>query len=258
MQTSHRGSLILTLCAAVIVLAACANGNVRIKDMTASEVSRLVVDNQTTLHALIERLGEPGAAVTDADGVQTFEFYWVKSSPSPLVVIPFNFVPEYPTTKKSLRVWVNKEGVVTRHELSGVYYIYRRPWIGTDSAHSFRVLTPEELDDLVDPTDTAQTEQKSSPDADGLDKVNPAKENPENLAAEPENSVAFEVQDSAGEAEAKPTPQSDGKPQGQPLQFAHAANGVDPGVSSPAGDASGNVFPGAAPHAETAPTLRIQ
>ena len=155
----HNLRLLGALCAAVCVLAGCASGNLRLKNMTASEVSRLIVDNQTPLFEIVSRLGEPNKSVVDSNGEQTFEFYWVKSSPSPMVVVPFNFVPEFPTTKKTLRIWVNADGIITRHELSGVYYVYRRPYIGSDSAHSFRMLTQEELDDLVDPT---EVEQKSS------------------------------------------------------------------------------------------------
>lgn len=150
--------LLAVLCTAVLLLAACASGNVRLKNMTASEVTRLIVDNETSLFDVVSRLGEPNKNVVDKDGVQTFEFYWVKSSPSPLVILPFNFVPEFPTTKKTLRIWVDANGIITRHELSGVYYVIRRPYIGSDSAHSFRVLSQEELDDLVDPTQTSAQE----------------------------------------------------------------------------------------------------
>ena len=73
-------------------------------------------------------------------------YSWMRGRPSAKNFIPFNPISEFPITQKNLRIWFDKTGVVKRHEFTGVFYIYRAPLVGTDAPHSFRPLTPAELD----------------------------------------------------------------------------------------------------------------
>ena len=70
----------------------------------------------------------------------------MRARPSAKTFTPFTPIPEFPTPKKNLRIWFDKTGVVKRHEFPGVFYISRAPLGGTDAPHSFRPLTPAELD----------------------------------------------------------------------------------------------------------------
>lgn len=137
------------------MLAGCAVGNDRLKNMTTSQVATLVTDHQTTQAALVEELGSPNSMHQEADGTKVLEYTWVRQRPSAKNFIPFNVIKEFPTTKKTQLVWVDDAGIVTKHELSGVFYAYRQPLIGADSTHSMRPLTAEELDGLVDAVDEA-------------------------------------------------------------------------------------------------------
>lgn len=154
---------LLAAVAAVAVLAGCAVGNDRLKNMTTSQVAALVTDNQTTQAAVVKELGSPNSMHQEADGTKVLEYTWVRQRPSAKNFIPLNVIKEFPTTKKTLLVWVDDAGVVKKHELSGVFYVYRQPLIGADSTHSMRPLTTEELDGLVDAVDesaAAEPEKK--------------------------------------------------------------------------------------------------
>lgn len=139
----------------VVVLAGCAVGNNALKNMTASDVDTLIVDNQTTKTMVVKQLGEPNFTREEADGTDVIEYTWFRSRPSAKNFIPLNPIDEFPTTKKTLVIWLNDAGVVTKHSLSGVFYVRRVPLIGEDTIHSMRPFTIEELDDLVDPTEAA-------------------------------------------------------------------------------------------------------
>lgn len=146
---------ILAALAVAAVLAGCAVGNDRLKNMTTSQVATLITDQQTTQAAVVGELGSPNSMHQEADGTKVLEYTWTRQRPSAKNFIPFNVIKEFPTTKKTLLVWVNDAGVVQKHELSGVFYVYRQPLIGADSTHSMRPLTTEELDGLVDAVDEA-------------------------------------------------------------------------------------------------------
>ena len=88
------------------------------------------------------------------------EYTWVRSRPSAKNFIPLNPIDEFPTTKKSLRVWIDDNDRVVKHEYSGVFYVYRKPLIGSNSTHSMRPLTQEELDGLADPTEEAAADKE--------------------------------------------------------------------------------------------------
>lgn len=122
---------LLAAVAAVAVLAGCAVGNDRLKNMTTSQVAALVTDNQTTQAAVVKELGSPNSMHQEADGTKVLEYTWVRQRPSAKNFIPLNVIKEFPTTKKTLLVWVDDAGVVKKHELSGVFYVYRQPLIMT-------------------------------------------------------------------------------------------------------------------------------
>ena len=96
----------------------------------------------------------------EADGTKVLEYTWVRSRPSAKNFIPLNPIDEFPTTKKSLRVWIDDNDRVVKHEYSGVFYVYRKPLIGSNSTHSMRPLTQEELDGLADPTEEAAADKE--------------------------------------------------------------------------------------------------
>lgn len=64
---------------AVVVLAGCAVGNNALKNMTASDVDTLVVDNQTTKTMVVKQLGEPNFTREEADGTDVIEYTWFRS-----------------------------------------------------------------------------------------------------------------------------------------------------------------------------------
>jgi hypothetical protein len=142
---------ILAAIAAAAVLASCAVGNQTVRNMTTASVSQSVVAGKSTLPDVKAQFGDPSNHYKDADGTDVYQFDWEFSRPSAKNFIPLNVVDEFMHTKKTLSVWVNPEGFVTKHELSGVFWIHRRPLIGADSNHSMRPLTQEELDGLVEP-----------------------------------------------------------------------------------------------------------
>ena len=151
--------LLVATVAAVAVLAGCAVGNDKLKNMTTQTVEQVIVDGQTNVAAVKVQLGEPNFKQKEADGTDVWEYKWKRSRPSAKNFIPLNPVDEFINTEKSLRLWVNSDGIVTKHDLSGVFFVFRRPLIGADSTHSMRPLTQEELDDLVDPTEEAAKAQ---------------------------------------------------------------------------------------------------
>lgn len=147
--------LLIASVAAVAVLAGCAVGNTKLKNMTTQSVEQIIVDGQTTVEDVRSQLGEPNFKQKEVDGSDVWEYKWKRSRPSAKNFIPLNPVDEFINTEKSLRLWIDSKGVVKKHNLSGVFFVFRRPLIGADSTHSMRPLTQDELNDLVDPTEEA-------------------------------------------------------------------------------------------------------
>lgn len=147
--------LVLSTLALVAILAGCASGNERLRNLDSHEIATQIVDTKTTRQEVITLLGEPNATQQEADGTKVLEYTWLRSRPSAKNFIPLNPIDEFPTTKKSLRIWLDSNDRVLKHDYSGVFYVYRRPLIGSDSTHSLRPLTQDELDGLADPVDEA-------------------------------------------------------------------------------------------------------
>lgn len=144
--------VIFAAVAAVAILAGCAAGNDRLRNLNSQQIAEQIVDTQTNRQDVVALLGEPNTTQQEADGTKVLEYTWVRSRPSAKNFIPLNPIDEFPTTKKSLRV--------VKHEYSGVFYVYRKPLIGSNSTHSMRPLTQEELDGLADPTEEAAADKE--------------------------------------------------------------------------------------------------
>mgnify|MGYP002580103640 CR=1 FL=1 len=142
--------VIFAAVAAVAILAGCAAGNDRLRNLNSQQIAEQIVDTQTNRQDVVALLGEPNTTQQEADGTKVLEYTWVRSRPSAKNFIPLNPIDEFPTTKKSLRVWIDDNDRVVKHEYSGVFYVYRKPLIGSNSTHSMRPLTQEELDGLAD------------------------------------------------------------------------------------------------------------
>ena len=149
--------------AAAAVLAGCAVGNQAVRNMTTASVNEAIVVGKTTLPDVKTQFGNPSNYYKDADGTDVYQFNWEFSRPSAKNFIPLNVVDEFMHTKKTLSVWVNSEGYVTKHELSGVFWVHRRPMIGADSNHSMRPLTQEELDGLVEAKPAEEKAEENKP-----------------------------------------------------------------------------------------------
>lgn len=137
--------VIFAAVAAVAILAGCAAGNDRLRNLNSQQIAEQIVDTQTSRQDVVALLGEPNTTQQEADGTKVLEYTWVRSRPSAKNFIPLNPIDEFPTTKKSLRVWIDDNDRVVKHEYSGVFYVYRKPLIGSNSTHSMRPLTQEEL-----------------------------------------------------------------------------------------------------------------
>ena len=141
--------VIFAAVAAVAILAGCAAGNDRLRNLNSQQIAEQIVDTQTNRQDVVALLGEPNTTQQEADGTKVLEYTWVRSP-----------IDEFPTTKKSLRVWIDDNDRVVKHEYSGVFYVYRKPLIGSNSTHSMRPLTQEELDGLADPTEEAAADKE--------------------------------------------------------------------------------------------------
>ena len=135
-------------------------GNDRLRNLNSQQIAEQIVDTQTNRQDVVALLGEPNTTQQEADGTKVLEYTWVRSRPSAKNFIPLNPIDEFPTTKKSLRVWIDDNDRVVKHEYSGVFYVYRKPLIGSNSTHSMRPLTQEELDGLADPTEEAAADKE--------------------------------------------------------------------------------------------------
>ena len=133
--------VIFAAVAAVAILAGCAAGNDRLRNLNSQQIAEQIVDTQTNRQDVVALLGEPNTTQQEADGTKVLEYTWVRSRPSAKNFIPLNPIDEFPTTKKSLRVWIDDNDRVVKHEYSGVFYVYRKPLIGSNSTHSMRPLT---------------------------------------------------------------------------------------------------------------------
>lgn len=138
-----RTLLLLAACASM--LGGCAVGSGEVRDLSTEKAARLIIDGQTTMAQIDAELGEPDYEIHMGHEIVR-HYSWMRGRPSAKNFIPFNPISEFPITQKNLRVWFDKMGVVKRHEFTGVFYIYRAPLVGTDAPHSFRPLTPAELD----------------------------------------------------------------------------------------------------------------
>lgn len=141
--------LILTI-TAVALLGGCAVGNDAVRDLSTERLARTIVNDRTTIADVLGMLGEPDYEHRESDGERMLHYSWTRGRPSAKNFIPFNPVAEYPMTQKTLRVRVDKAGVVRWHDFSGIFYIRRMPLIGADDTHSIRPLTDEELNALAD------------------------------------------------------------------------------------------------------------
>lgn len=126
--------VIFAAVAAVAILAGCAAGNDRLRNLNSQQIAEQIVDTQTNRQDVVALLGEPNTTQQEADGTKVLEYTWVRSRPSAK-----NFIPLNP---------------------SGVFYVYRKPLIGSNSTHSMRPLTQEELDGLADPTEEAAADKE--------------------------------------------------------------------------------------------------
>lgn len=153
-------TLISILCTTVI-LVGCAAGNQYVKQISTDSVEELIVINKTRYDDLTTKLGEPQNIRLEEDGTKVAEYKWVRSRPSAKNFIPLNPVDEFIFTEKTLQVWL-KDDVVQRHDLNGVFYVKRVPLIGSDTIHSMRELTEDELNNLVDPIEEANEAVEAS------------------------------------------------------------------------------------------------
>lgn len=148
-----RGMRTLAAAAAALLCAAtmggCALGSSQVRDLSTEKAARLIVDGRTTAAELDQALGEPDYEIHMGHEIVR-HYSWMRGRPSAKNFIPFNPVSEWPITQKNLRIFLDKQGVVKRHEFSGVFYVYRTPLVGTDAPHSFRPLTPAELDHFAE------------------------------------------------------------------------------------------------------------
>jgi hypothetical protein len=136
----------------VVLLAGCAAGNDRIKNLTTDDVNQIFSKPNVTRADLVQALGEPQVDKEGAeDGNQVLRFVWARSRPSAKNFIPLNLVKEFPTTKKVLEVTVDAKGNVIKHSFTGSFYVVRHPLVGENTVHSMRALEPEELNSLSDP-----------------------------------------------------------------------------------------------------------
>ena len=138
-----RTLLLLAACASM--LGGCAVGSGEVRDLSTEKAARLIIDGRTTMAQIDAELGEPDYEIHMGHEIVR-HYSWMRGRPSAKNFIPFNPISEFPITQKNLRIWFDKTGVVKRHEFTGVFYIYRAPLVGTDAPHSFRPLTPAELD----------------------------------------------------------------------------------------------------------------
>lgn len=138
-----RTLLLLAACASM--LGDCAVGSGEVRDLSTEKAARLIIDGRTTMAQIDAELGEPDYEIHMGHEIVR-HYSWMRGRPSAKNFIPFNPISEFPITQKNLRIWFDKTGVVKRHEFTGVFYIYRAPLVGTDAPHSFRPLTPAELD----------------------------------------------------------------------------------------------------------------
>jgi hypothetical protein len=145
----------------VVLLAGCAAGNDQIKNLTTDQVNQIFSKPEVTQADLVQALGQPNIAKDGTeDGTKVLQFIWARSRPSAKNFIPLNPIDEFPTTKKVLEVTVDSNGKVLKHSFSGSFYVHRRPLIGSDSIHSMRPLTDDELNSLTDPEEEAAPEEK--------------------------------------------------------------------------------------------------
>lgn len=142
-----RTLLLLAACASM--LGGCAVGSGKVRDLSTEKAARLIVDGRTTMAQIDAKLGDPDYEIHMGHEIVR-HYSWMRGRPSAKNFIPFNPISEFPITQKNLRVWFDKTGVVKRHEFTGVFYIYRAPLVGTDAPHSFRPLTPAELDHFAE------------------------------------------------------------------------------------------------------------
>lgn len=138
-----RTLLLLAACASM--LGGCAVGSGEVRDLSTEKAARHIIDGRTTMAQIDAELGEPDYEIHMGHEIVR-HYSWMRGRPSAKNFIPFNPISEFPITQKNLRIWFDKTGVVKRHEFTGVFYIYRAPLVGTDAPHSFRPLTPAELD----------------------------------------------------------------------------------------------------------------
>jgi hypothetical protein len=152
--------LIATSVLTVVLLAGCAIGNDRIKNLTTDEVNAVFSKDNVTRDQVVQAFGSP-TTVKDGteDGTKVLSFIWSRWRMSAKNYIPLNPIYEYPTTKKVLEVTVDSNGKVLKHNFSGSFYVHRRPLIGDDSIHSMRPLTPDELNSLTDPEEEPETKE---------------------------------------------------------------------------------------------------
>lgn len=113
--------VIFAAVAAVAILAGCAAGNDRLRNLNSQQIAEQIVDTQTNRQDVVALLGEPNTTQQEADGTKVLEYTWVRSRPSAKNFIPLNPIDEFPTTKKSLRVWIDDNDRVVKHEYSGVF-----------------------------------------------------------------------------------------------------------------------------------------
>ena len=125
-----RTLLLLAACASM--LGGCAVGSGEVRDLSTEKAARLIIDGRTTMAQIDAELGEPDYEIHMGHEIVR-HYSWMRGRPSAKNFIPFNPISEFPITQKNLRIWFDKTGVVKRHEF-------------TDAPHSFRPLTPAELD----------------------------------------------------------------------------------------------------------------
>lgn len=129
----------------IIVLSACTVGHMGIQSMSTQEAQRLLMREYLTEADVRERLGEP-SYIEYSDENAIFVYSWLETYPSPWNWAPWTLTSVYPTTKKDLRIWFDRNGQLTKHELSGLYYERHVPLFGIDSIENARPLSQAELD----------------------------------------------------------------------------------------------------------------
>lgn len=74
--------VIFAAVAAVAILAGCAAGNDRLRNLNSQQIAEQIVDTQTNRQDVVALLGEPNTTQQEADGTKVLEYTWVRSRPS--------------------------------------------------------------------------------------------------------------------------------------------------------------------------------